>query len=201
MPLKPLVMIAYGDTHEMRLVDGGPKWAETDPFDMNAQVDKADLPDWDKLTGAPRLDRMRPLLQTLREQRFKLKEHTATISTPVYVLEQAKGGSKLKEVPAPTPAELQGDQRRREANKPTDPPQLGLDVTLTGWVGHGVKVEELAGGLGYALTAEDKPLLNQTGLTGYYDFTLSLIKQEGGPTREQQMEEQLGLRLEARNVR
>jgi uncharacterized protein (TIGR03435 family) len=139
-------------------------------------------------------------LQTLLKQRFKLKEHTATVSTPVYVLEQTKGGSKLKEVPKPTSAELQEDEKRREANKATDPPQFGLDVTPTGWTGHAVKIQELMGGLGYALSSWDKPMLDQTGLTGYYDLTLSLIKQEGGPTREQQVEEQLGLRLEARNV-
>ena len=198
--LKSLVMFAYGNAQEMQLVDGGPKWAESDQFDINAQMDKADMQDWDKLSGAQRMERMRPLLQTLLEQRFKLKGHTATISTPVYVLVQAKGGSKLKEVPAPTLAELQEDEQRRQTNKASDPPQFGLDVTPAGWVGHAVKVQELMGGLGYALSAWDKPMLEQTGLTGYYDLALKIIKQENGPTPEQQVEQQLGLRLEARNV-
>ena len=74
------------------------------------------------------------------------------------------------------------------------------DVTPTGWTGHAVKIQELMGGLGYALSSWDKPMLDQTGLTGYYDLSLSLIKQERGPTLEQQVEEQLGLRLDARNV-
>jgi uncharacterized protein (TIGR03435 family) len=181
-------------------VEGGPQWAGTDPFDISAQVAKADMSGWDKLSDAERMDRVRPLLQTLLAQRFQLKGHTATISTPVYVLVQAKGGSKLKEVPAPTAAELQADEARQKANKASDPPQLGLDVTPTGWVGHAVKIQELMGGLGYALSAQDKRMLDQTGLTGYYDFTLKVIKQEGGPTPAQQVEQQLGLRLESRTV-
>jgi uncharacterized protein (TIGR03435 family) len=199
-PLKSLVMMAYAAPQKQQIVQGGPKWVESDIFDINAQLDKADSADWDKLSVPQRIERVRPVLQTLLEQRFKLKGHTATISTPVYVLEQARGGSKLKEVPAPTPAEFQEDQQRRQADKPTDPRVFGLDVTPTGWTGHAVKIQELMGGLGYALSAWDKPMLDQTRLTGYYDLTLSLIKQEGGPTLEQQVEEQLGLRLDARNV-
>jgi uncharacterized protein (TIGR03435 family) len=201
MALKSLVMFAYSDPQEMLQVDGRPKWAETDQFDINAQVDKADMPGWDKLSDyAQRMDRLQPLMRTLLEQRFKLKGHTAMVSTPVYVLVQAKGGSKLKEVPKPTAAELQEDEKRQQANKAPDPPQLGLDVTPTGWIGHAVKIQELMGGLGYALSAQDKPMVDQTGLTSYYDMALKIIKQENGPTPAQQVEEQLGLRLESRNV-
>jgi uncharacterized protein (TIGR03435 family) len=200
MPLKSLVTFAYGDGREMQLVDGGPKWADSDQFDIHAQLDKSDMPAWEKLPGPQRMEFLRSRMQTMLQQRFKLKGHTAKISTPANVLVQAKGGSKLKEVPAPTPAELQDDQKRRQANKPSDPPQLGLDVTPVGWVGHAVKIQELMGALGYALSAQDKPLLDQTGLTGYYDLALKIIKQEDGPSPAQQVEEQLGLRFDARNV-
>ena len=175
-------------------------WTESDLFDINAQLDKADWADWEKLSVPQRIERVRPLLRTLLEQRFKLKEHTATISTPVYVLEQAKGGSKLKEVPAPTPAEIKADAELEPNGQPTGTPRLGLAVSNTGWVGHAVSIQVLPGWLGYALGAQDKPIVDQTGLTGYYDLTLSLLKQGGGPTPEQQAEEQLGLRLESRNV-
>jgi bla regulator protein blaR1 len=200
LPLKSLVMIAYADQQKQQLVDGGPKWTESDLFDINAQVGKADLPDWEKLSVSQRFEHVRPLLQTLLEQRFKLKEHAATISTPVYVLERAKGGSKLKEVPAPTPAEIKAASEPEPNGQPTDTPRIGINVSNTGWVGHAVSIQELSNWLSYALGAQDKPVVDQTGLTGYYDLTLSLIKQEGGPTREQQVEEQLGLRLNARNV-
>jgi uncharacterized protein (TIGR03435 family) len=200
MPLKSLVMFAYGDGRQMQLVDGGPKWSDSDQFDIHAQLDKSDMPGWEKLPGEQRMEFLRSRMQTMLQQRFKLKGHIATISTPSLVLVQAKGGSKLKEVPAPTPAELQDDQKRRQANKPSDPPQIGLDVTPTGWVGHAVKIQELMGGLGYALSAQDKPLLDQTGLTGYYDLALKIIKQEDGPSPAQQVEEQLGLKLESRNT-
>jgi uncharacterized protein (TIGR03435 family) len=200
MPLNSLVMFAYGDASEMQLVAGGPKWADSDPFDIHVQMDKPDMQDWDKLSGVQRMERLRPRLQTMLEQRFKLKGHTATVSTPAYVLVQAKGGSKLKKIPAPTPAELQEDQQRRRANKASDPPQFGLDVTPTGWTGHAVRMPELLNGLGYALSAQDKPMLDQTGLAGYYDLALKIVKQEGGPSPAQQVEEQLGLRFEARNA-
>lgn len=200
MSLKSLVMFAYSDGREMQLVNGGPKWADSDQYDIHAQLDKADLPAWEKLPGDQRFERLRTLIQTMLQQRFNLKGHTATISTPANVLVQAKGGSKLKVVPTPTPAELQEEQKRRQANNPADPPQMGLDVTPTGWVGHSVRVPELMGALGYALSAQDKPFLDQTGLTGYYDFTLKIIKQEDGPSPAQQVEDQLGLKLESRNA-
>ena len=43
-------------------------------------------------------------------------------------------------------------------------------------------------------------MVDQTGLTGYYDLALKIIKQENGPTPAQQVEAQLGLKLESRNV-
>ena len=150
MPLKSLVMFAYS-AEKLERVDGGAPWTGSDPFDISAQVAKADMADWDKASDGEHIVRVRPQLQALLEQRFKLKGHTAMVSTPVWALVQAKGGSKLKEVPKPTAAELQEDEKRREANKASDPPQLGLDVTPTGWVGHAVKIQELMNGLGYAL--------------------------------------------------
>jgi hypothetical protein len=31
-------------------VDGGPKWADTDEFDINAKVDEANMAGWDTLS-------------------------------------------------------------------------------------------------------------------------------------------------------
>jgi len=196
--LKWLVMLGYGSMQKVERVQGGPPWTDSDQFDISAQVDPADMAGWDKLSFPDRMDRMAPMVQTLLEQRFQLKGHTAMVTTPVYVLEQAKGGSKLHQVPAPTAAELQAQQQTD--SEPTDTPQLGLRVSPAGWVGHAVKIPEIVGALGYVVGLQDKPLLNQTGLTGYYDLTLKVVKQENGPTPEQQMEQQLGLRLEPRNV-
>jgi uncharacterized protein (TIGR03435 family) len=200
MTLNSLVMFAYEDLPEMQRVAGGPKWADSDAFDIHAQMDKPDMAGWEKLPGEQRMERLRALMQTMLQQRFQLKGHIAPVSTPAYVLVQAKGGSKLKEVPAPTPAELQEDQQRRRANKASDPPQFGLNVTPGGWAGHAVQVPELMSGLGYALSVQDKPILDQTGLAGYYDLTLKIVKQDNGPSPAQQVEEQLGLKFEARNA-
>jgi uncharacterized protein (TIGR03435 family) len=198
MPLSSLVWVAYVGTQKMGRVEGGPKWADTDQWDIEAKLDDADMADWDKLSDKQRMERVRPQLRELLAERFGLKLHAEMKVTPVYALVQSKGGVKMKMVAAP-PAnadpEEQEDRMRDKA--PKGPPTGGVMVSDKGWEAHAVQVSGLVGQIGYEVGANDKPMVDETGLDGYYyDFAIKLTHDKDGPTVEQQIEDGLGLRVQ-----
>lgn len=200
MSLKNLMWMAYVDTQKPGTVEGGPKWAETDEYDIEAKVDEADMGDWEKMSDRERWERVRPLVRELLEERFKLKMHTETKVTPVYALVVAKGGVKMKEVPPPPAnADPQAEEDRERSKTPTAPPG-GFMVSDKGWVGNAVTIRGLLGQIAYETKATDKLMVDETGLTGTYDFTVKLSRDKDGPTIEQQIEDQMGLRVEERKV-
>ncbi len=66
-------------------VSGGPAWAASDRFDINAET-----------AANARFEEMRPMLQALLEDRFELVLHRESKEMPVYALVAAKGGIKLQ---------------------------------------------------------------------------------------------------------
>src|SRR5262249_47372554 len=66
-------------------IEGGPSWIHTSRYRIDAKAD-----------GAQSQGMMHgPMLQTLLEDRFKLKIHRETREVPAYALTVAKGGIKL----------------------------------------------------------------------------------------------------------
>jgi len=113
------------------------------------------------------------LEQSLLADRFKLKVHFETREQPAFALVVAKGGSKLS--PA-KPGET--TQLSASANETT-----GTAVTLDQFVHSPL------------LRPEGRIVIDQTGLTGAYDFT---IKGEDGADPASfftLIQEQLGLKL------
>jgi uncharacterized protein (TIGR03435 family) len=201
--LKSLVLYAYVGMQKKGRVEGGPKWVESDGYDIEAKLDDADMVGWEKLSDKERMERVRPQLRALLVERFGLKVHSEMKVTPVYALVQAKGGVKMKEVDGP-PANM--DPQKREewlrTGKTADGPMPGV-FTLSdkGWLGHAVEVHALIGQIAYNIGATDKMMVDETGLDGhYYDFAIKLTKEKDGPTVEQQIEDGLGLRVEERKV-
>jgi uncharacterized protein (TIGR03435 family) len=188
--LKAMVWNAYVGAQTRGQVDGGPKWAETDQFDLEAKVDEADMADWEKLSDAQRVERVMPMLRTLLEQRFQLKVHTETRVTPVYAVVQAKGGVKMKEE----------DARIRGKGGQDKAPTGGFMMSDKGWVGSAVQIRGLLGQIAYEEGRTDRLMVDETGLTGYYDFTVKLSRDKDGPSAEQQIEEQMGLKVEERKL-
>ena len=200
MTLNSLVWFANIGTQKTGMVEGGPKWADTDNYDIEAKIDAADMAGWDKLSDRERLERVRPLLLALLEDRFKLKIHTETRVTPVYALVVAKGGVKMREVPPPAANADPQEQEDRERSKTPGPPPGGFMVSDKGWVGNAVQIRGLLGQIAYQVGATDHIMVDETGLTGYYDFTVKLSRDKDGPTLEQQIEDQMGLRVEERKA-
>ena len=91
MSLKDLIRYAY----KLRPYQiEGPAWLGSERFDIVAT-----MPEGAKKDDAPEM------LKTLLEDRFKLQAHMETQDRPVYELVVGKGGSKLKESPAPPPVD------------------------------------------------------------------------------------------------
>lgn len=122
------------------------------------------------------LEELRPRLRQLLVERFKLAAHIATTYADGYALVLAKGGPKLKETPNPLVMVSLGLGRIRA-------PSVSMDV--------------FAGGLRMVI---QQPVINETGLPGNYEFTLTFAP-EGAtdsalPSIFTALEEQLGLKLE-----
>jgi uncharacterized protein (TIGR03435 family) len=198
MSLKSLVWYAYANrTAKQEMVSGGGGWIDSQEWDIMAKIDD---PSFAGPSNKERADRMRPMLQALLEQRFHLKFHTEMRPTPVYVLVQAKGGAKVKEVPAP-PA-LEGDwmeamKRYREEN-PGRPFPGVIQCADSGCTATAVAMSAAVGQIGGS-SHLDRPLIDETGLKGYYDFSFRQPRNDDdGAMRE--IEEDLGVKFESRKM-
>jgi uncharacterized protein (TIGR03435 family) len=109
--------------------------------------------------NVPSIDDARAMLRTLLADRFKLKVHRETKEMQVYALVVGKNGPRLKASSASGPClvhtALASDGRNNEETF-TNCPIEQLAERLTNLIG-------------------DRPVLDQTGLTGKYDFRLVVI--------------------------
>ena len=204
------------DYQEAALRDAAPAWLATDHFDIEAHTDDR----------ASTKDQLRLMMRTLLAERFNLAVHHETRQSPVYVLVTIRSGvtgQKLRRHPADadcfdsTPA----------SHDPDAPPGPKIPETLPGGF------PTVCGGiLGVPASALDRysfgarnvpmsliahslsswgnlgrPVLDQTGLSGEYDFVLEYTPDpppayakgldSGGPSFQEALQKQLGLKLES----
>jgi uncharacterized protein (TIGR03435 family) len=153
----------------------GPDWIASERFDIAAK-----LPD-----GAPQ-DQFRDMLQTLLVDRFQMKAHRDTKEFPVYVLGVAKTGLKMKELPpdpqsddtANTPITIAGSGRAGNASI-----DLGRGSSFTlGPNGFELKKITMATFADMLTRFSDRPVVDITGLTARYDFTVELSPEDRAAT-------------------
>ena len=201
-PLARILFYAY-QINDANLIAGIPAWAWTERYDIFAKVAPSDVPAYQKLTNAQRGE----MVQKLLADRFKLQAHRETKDRPVYALVIAKGGIKMKEA------------------KPGDTYPNGIHLNSNGFV-HGATIfstgpEDLTaqgasmGDLATVLSNRgqnffDRIVVDKTGLTGRYDFTLQFALDQPSEDDGQQgaasgssnpsiftaLPEQLGLKLQ-----
>ena len=183
--VKNVLMNAYG-------VKGfqisGPGWLDSERYDIVAKLPR----------GATKAQFM-VMLQNLLAERFKLTLHREKKDLPMYALVVGKNGPKLKEsVDDPPPKE--GDAPK--AGGPADGPVVmgrmamgkdGFPVLPPGAGGRGstaimlmngnarmTATKQSMAGLAEMLSGQlDLPVVDMTGLTGKYDYTLYFAP-EGG---------------------
>jgi uncharacterized protein (TIGR03435 family) len=203
IPLQFLLREAYGVEDDQ--ISGAPNWIRSEGYDIEAKVDGSDVAKLSKLS----FDQRRLMFQPLLEDRFKLKVHWETKELPIYALVTAKSGTKLHEAkPGDTyPHGMKG------------PDGIGRPGTMRmgrgQLTGQGVPVTLLTKSLSQQLR---RIVVDKTGLTGKYDFTLqwapdesqgpmkppgavpgtdsTASAQSSGPSIFTAIQEQLGLKLE-----
>lgn len=160
---------------------GLPAWADKDRFDIEAKANDDNVATIQKLSGKELEQFNREMLQSLLADRFKLRVHYESTLQPVYELVLAKGGTKLKPLPAD----------RKPGWGKFDRGELIL---------HGRSIADFAHFLSMSQSA-GRTVVDKTGLTGKYDFDLKWTPddQQGtadaGPSLFTALEEQLGLKL------
>jgi uncharacterized protein (TIGR03435 family) len=197
--VKGMIYFAYLPNMGSGLVEGGPDWTGSEEFDVNAKVEDAEVATWGKLSDAQRSDRIRPMVRTLLAERFHLKVHAESQVRPVFALVQAKGGAKLKEVQPPPPN--LDPQAMEDWTRGSNQNALPGAFMMSGdtWTGNairiGVLMSEIAGNAGV-----DRLVVDETGLKGYYSFTFKPSRDKDAPILLDQVEDQLGLKLEPRKL-
>jgi uncharacterized protein (TIGR03435 family) len=156
------------------------------------------------------------MLQNLLAERFGVETHYVEKEVPSYDLEVAKGGPKLKDAEKPSP-----DAPPQSFTWPADGwPFLPPGKPSIGFYGRrGVVLSHLAARMSgipdlirQLAQISEQPILDKTGLTGIYDFTMDFIApgtptpsqdsadpsgaaSEPGPDLAAALERQLGLKL------
>jgi uncharacterized protein (TIGR03435 family) len=206
--LQVLTQYAYGVQPSQ--VVGGPEWIQSERYQIEAKAD----------ADASR-DRMFLMLQSLLENRFRLKTHRETKDLPVYALVAARNGLKM---PAPkeggcvdavadaspdwvgggrmlTPGDVQRAQVRCGSAG------LALGPAGARMQGEKIAMPELVRVLSMLL---GRSVIDKTGFTGVFDLQLNFVPDENTPAMpapppgspisgsslSQALRQQLGVQLE-----
>ena len=215
-PLRIYIEFAYKvlltGEQEKAIVAHLPNWVATQPFVIEARAE-----------GNPTKDQMRLMMQSLLADRFKLALHFETRVQPALALVLAKSG-----VPGPR-LRLHAQGLACDAKwvaspdraAPTVPPGeflpgCGVFAAISGanhtilFGARNVTLHSIAANLGIIppVAQFGRPVVDQTGLAGMYDFSLNWLPDRSkdspgaseppdaqGPSFEDALKDQLGLKL------
>jgi uncharacterized protein (TIGR03435 family) len=198
-----------------------PTWAYDEHFDITGRA-----------TGNPTKDQMRLMTQSLLADRFKLKVHKERRTKPAFNLVLARLGQIGPQLKANTDDQACAGSSSAEqlagavpAARPIEPSSksgLQLPPMLCGTIGQvsasapdqgriagrKVTIERIAGFLQNPFTGVDRPVLDQTGLTGTFDFSIEWSPDRditgtpdqavaSGPGFLEALQKQLGFKLVA----
>jgi len=164
-----LMKVAYGPMTFIsdKQIIGAPPWASSRTYNIRAKISETNLTALQKLTPEERKQSNQQMLQTLLAERFNLKVHRESRQLPVYELVVAKGGAKLKPIADDDPGIIKSidgqlikgsmarfDRSGKIIVQQYSMPQLAVLLTQ--------QTRELG-----------RPVLDRTGLTGNYNFTLN----------------------------
>ena len=203
-----LIRTAYGI--EENQISGGPSWLKSDHYDIDAKMDSPTADAFHKLGEDERRLATQHMLQALLADRFKLALHHDSKELSIYALVVAKNGSKLRQAKP-------DDTYPNGIKGPDGIARAGMMRMGRGQLtGQGLPLSALARLLTDQL---GRTVVDKTGLTGNYDFTLQWTPDESqgamfrgpdtgpqgsapsadssGPSLFTALQEQLGLKLES----
>jgi uncharacterized protein (TIGR03435 family) len=198
--LDALIQFAYNLDHGSDdQIIGGPAWLRTSRFDINTKSDEATVAELSKMSQDERIATLRLMVQALLADRFHLNIHHETRPLMVVVLTLANPGSKT-------------DSKLTNApDRSTSHDWRGVHSDRPGHIeAQGVPINMLATMLAQQPEIGGRLVIDQTGLTGIYDFTLNWSPQvlaesaapngssdPSGPSLFAALTEQLGLKLKS----
>jgi uncharacterized protein (TIGR03435 family) len=171
-------------------IEAAPDWSRTERYTIEAS------------SAVPRSEEMMkgPMLQSLLEDRFRLRLHLETREVPIYELVVANGGHKLKA--------FDGACKPVDWAKPSQPlPGPGDCHNVAGVSGanstrywRAISIDD------FTMAILDKqfvgrPVVNRTGITGLFDIHLEFTPEQNaerpdaGPSIFTALQQQLGLKL------
>lgn len=175
-----LIQQAYG-VRDFQ-ISGGPGWIGSERYDINAKAEGATTP-----------EQLKPLIQALLKDRFKMEMHRDTKELPMYALVVGKNGPKLQESAGGGKGAM-----TRMGRGMINGQQMAMTMLAT----------QLSQQLGRSVT-------DKTGLKGQYDIKLEWTPDESqgpgpkegggeaaapidssGPSIFTALQDQLGLKLE-----
>jgi uncharacterized protein (TIGR03435 family) len=197
------VLFSDGQGRSMRavtgepFVQGGPAWIKSDLYTIDAKTE-----------GIQTSAMMRgPMLQTLLEDRFKLKVHREVREVPGYALVVGKGGATLQPTKEGTCTPVDLTQSPRPPLAPGQPPPCGSARGGSDGLLHaqGWSMADLCRALSARL---NQKVVDKTGITGLFDIQFALWagntaiddSDPGGPDPAGGLRDavqKLGLRLES----
>lgn len=196
LPLRIYIQRAFGIPLNTTACVIGPDWISSVKYVIEGKPPDSIRDAMQTMSREQRSRETGLMQQSLLADRFKLKAHWETREMPVYELVPAKGGPKLKETTDPTHAQA---AMGSSAVRAKAAPMHVLIDTL-----------EAAPDIG------GRVVIDKTGLTGLYDFSLKWTPMEaaGGPGGSSgtpsiadegaslftAIEEQLGLKLVSTNA-
>ena len=186
-------IIEFAYNLQGRRLTGGPKWIDSEKFDVDAQIADSEIAELRKLPPDQFLARLRLTVQSLLADRFALRSSHETKELPVYALVIGKEGSKLTPSASPQPSMR----------------NVGGGHIVATAVPLSVLVEKLAG----LPELDDRIILDRTGITGSVDIDFQWTPQilyaadagqnqsfassdSSAPPLFEALEKQLGLKLE-----
>jgi uncharacterized protein (TIGR03435 family) len=164
VPLRMLIRQAF-NVQEFQIV-GGPDWLGSDRFDVVAKAPEGEF----------NAELMRPMLQALLVERFKLGFHRESREMPIYALVKARADGKLGPNITPSAVDCAAVVRGRRGGGSPARPQPGEKMECGFMIGFG---RMNVGGMGMANLAQalspqvGRIVLDKTELTGNYDFELT----------------------------
>lgn len=186
-------LISFAYEVQARQIVNAPSWLNSDRYDIDAVPDQE---------GSPNPEQIRIMIRKLLADRFKLTFHKEKRELSAYVLTVGKGGPKL----APT------EGRGNLPGFAMLPGTGGLTI-----LAQNATLQEFATTFLQTLVL-DRPVVNQTGLTGKYDFHFTFTPDESefnghppsmpaqtdaantAPNLFDAMQQQLGLKLESQKA-
>lgn len=158
--LNDVLLRAYGLSDFREIV--GPRWLATERYDFIVKIPPG--------TGK---EEFKIMLQNLLQERFKVGLHREKRDLPVFELTVRSGGVNLKKSLEPS---TQGPEaaamRESGSHPPSDREGLDMKFRTNGMAQIIGKRQTLSALAAMLLEPAGRPVLDKTGLTDKYDFTL-----------------------------